>query len=132
MKGFNPAELEATGTVRERVVFWKGVEPGDWLVGHLVGFTTRKFEGKDEPATIAIFEPCVVSGNGRWNNAREAQVILSAALAQRISRTADIGRVFAIRFDGMEKTDKNNDARLYTVFEQSAAKLEELLSTASA
>lgn len=131
-KGFNPNDLEKGGTVRERVTFWKGEKAGDWLIGRLTGFTSKLFDGNKEESTIAVFQPCAVALVGGWHNVREAQVILSAALVTRISRTADIGQVFAIRFDGTEPTTKGNDARLYTVVVQTEEKLAAILSEAEA
>lgn len=125
-------DLMDGGVTRVRVTFWKGENIGDWLIGKIVGFTERIFAGQTEATAIAIFQPCAISDGSEWHNAREAQVVLSTELAARISTRGDRGRIFAIRFDGFQPSTKGNDARLYTVVEQSAQRMDEILAVASA
>lgn len=128
----NADEMLSAGIQRERVTFWKGENVGDWLIGRIVGFTSRTFGEQREPTDIAIFQPVAISDGSNWRNVREAQVVLSATLASRISIRTDRGHTFAIRFSGFEPSSKGNDARLYDVVEQTAEKLHEILSVATA
>ena len=120
------------GNERARVMFWKGETAGDYLIGKVIRFSERMFDGQTTPTPIAHFEPGAVADGKKWTYVREAQVVLSTELRARINPTTDRTRIFAIRFDGLEAREGKNDARLYTVVEQNAAKLGEILAVAEA
>jgi hypothetical protein len=122
------------GAVRDRALFFKGETIGEWIIGQVSFFTQRKFEGNANASDVAILSPAAVLNpvTKEWQYCREAQLVLGAALAQMISPRTDRGKIFAIRFDGTTPSQKGNDARLYTVVEQTAAKLGSVLQKAQA
>ena len=131
-KGSDPLE---GGNLRERALFWKGENPGDWLIGRLVAFGSVTLD--KGPVVTASFGDCAVKPQGgNWLFARSAQVLMSAELRSRIAAGSarEIGKVFAIRFDGFEKATKdgNSDSRAYTVVEQTAARLAGILAESEA
>lgn len=130
----NVADPMTGGTVRERALFWKGENPGDVIIGRVEDVRRVKFESGEAPAIV--FGACAtrVAGDETWHYQRAAQVVMSASLRSRVSETADFGKVFAIRFDGMEASDnaEKQDARLYTVVEHQRGKLSDILGIASA
>jgi hypothetical protein len=60
--------------------------------------------------------------------------VCSEALRLRMNPKMDVGVVFAIRFDGFEKSEKEGreDYRTFTVVVQTDARLAQILSTATA
>lgn len=127
-------ELMEGGTVRDRALFFKGEVIGEWIIGQVSSFTQKKFEGNANASDVAILSPAAVLNpvTKEWQYCREAQLVLGAALSQMISPRTDRGKIFAVRFDGTTPSQKGNDARLYTVVEQTAAKLGSILQKASA
>lgn len=113
------------GTAREIADAWVPTRRGEAIIGKLVRVTdiVTKVSRAGEKAPLAEFGPVVIrDADGHKTAARSCAVMLSASLRLRISRERDLGRVFALVYEGKEDSAKGQ-MHVYNVVEQSNEKL---------
>lgn len=109
-------------------------EEGTAIIGKLVGSKPIKYRDGKEGVAL-VFSPAVVrTSDGELVAHHVCETIYSAVLAQKIVPTTDKGRIFAIRYDGREKSGHSGraDFKKFTVAVQSIAVLVKQLEEADA
>lgn len=120
-------ELTDGGEERLRSETWpnQNTEPGDTILAKVRGF--RMVNGRNGPAKVVDLGPVVVATRAGKTAHADLSMFLGTVLAGRIL-DADVGRVFAIRFTGFEKSGGPNPFRNYDTFLQSDDKLRDVLT----
>lgn len=132
------ADLMAGGQERDLAFIYnpENGEEGALLFGRLVSSEERVLDPKmGRPATCLTFAPALhVRPGEETEPLRAASTVMSASLGLRITPAADIGKCFAIRYDGKQESEKGGRApfRIYTVVEQPVAKLKAALTAIGA
>ena len=111
---------------------WIPARAGEALMGRLVRVSdiVTKVSKANETAPLAEFGPCVVRDDkGNKVAYRSLAVMLSASLRLRINRAQDIGKVFAIVYNG-EVESPRGKMHDFKVVEQKREKLADALKAA--
>lgn len=111
-------------------------EEGAVLFGRLVSVEERVLNPKlGKPAKCLTFSPAIFVRPGEEPEPlRSASTVLSSSLALRITPETDMGRCFAIRYDGKEASDDQTRTamRVYKVVEHPAVRLAKALTDVGA
>ncbi len=133
-KGTEDDDFLAGGSERDIAEAWIPEVAGESLIGKVRRFSrirTKLTKSADDLAPLAEFGPVVIrDASGQLHAFASLALVLGASLRLRLSE-ADVGKVFAIRYNGMvdAKGGKMHD---YTVAEQSTDKLHGMIAKAGA
>lgn len=123
------------GEAREIAEIWgKDAIAGDAIMGRLDSISqisTKLSKGaKDTP--LLTFSPAIVRAkDGTLETFQSLAIIGSASIRLRILG-GDVGKFFAVRFDGDEKQSSGNSMHVYTVVEKTRAQFGEIMEKAGA
>lgn len=121
--GFDPNEYG--GKERESVEFWKPETEGDAIVGRVESFKRGKI-GDDDTLSMTLSPVVVMPENAKKGQGYASlRVGINSVLAARISEK-DQGKVFAIVFTGMERTQAGK-MRVFKVYELTPDKFRVIL-----